>query len=121
MEILFVCRFRSQLSDGFFKKYNKNKKVNSDSAGIFRGDPIPFNVKRIARENKISVGKPKSISEKLLRQIDWIVISADNVPSSLFTKKNIKKVLVWKIPDTSQDNFPEIKRISKMIEKKFCS
>jgi len=121
MKILFVCkhnRFRSQLSNGFFKKYNKNKKIISDSAGIFKGDSIPFNVKKIARENKILVGKPKSISEKLLRQIDWVVISADNVPASLFTKKNIKKVLVWRIPDTSQENFSEIKRILKMIEKK---
>ncbi len=121
MKILFVCkhnRFRSQLAEGFFKKYNHNKKIKFNSAGIFKGDPIAPNVKKIAKQFKIRVGKPKAISEKLLKKIDWVVIVADNVPSSLFTKKNIEKVLVWKIPDTSQENFSGIKKIAKQIEKK---
>jgi len=121
MNILFVCkynRFRSQLAEGFFKKYNRNKKLNFSSAGIFKGNPVAQNVKKIAKEFKISVGKPKSIDEKLLDRLDWVVIVANNVPKSFFNKKSLKKVLVWKIQDAHQNDFPEIKRIAGQIEKK---
>ena len=30
--------FRSQVAESIFKKLNKNKKYNSDSAGVIKGD-----------------------------------------------------------------------------------
>jgi len=121
INLLFVCkhnRFRSQLALGFFNKYNKNKKIKAESAGIFKGMPVAFNVRRIAKKYGVKTGKPRTIDEKLLVKLDYVVIVADNVPASLFDRKNIKKIIVWKIPDTSQDNFKRIEEIALMVREK---
>lgn len=121
MKILFICkynRFRSQIAENYFRKINKNKNIKSYSAGIIIGNPVADSVKAIAKKFGFSVnGKPKGIQEKLLKEIDLFVIVANNVPASLF--KNItKKVVVWKTPDTSQDNYKAIEQISKGIMKR---
>ncbi|HTY43619.1 MAG TPA: hypothetical protein VMC80_00030 [Patescibacteria group bacterium] len=121
MKILFICkynRFRSQIADNYFRKINKNKNIKSSSAGIIIGIPVADSVKAIAKKLGFSVnGKPKGIQEKLLKEIDMLVIVANNVPPSLF--KNItKKVVVWKIPDTTQENYKAIEQISREIMKK---
>lgn len=124
MKILFICkynRFRSQIAETYFRKINKNNNIKSYSAGIIIGMPVAESVKTIAKKLGFSVnGKPKGIQETLLKEIDLFVIVANNVPASLF--KNItKKVVVWKIPDTSQDNYQAIEIISKGIMKKVDS
>ena len=52
-----------------------------------------------------------------MRWPDITVIAANNVPPSFF-KNYGSKVIVWKIPDTTQGNVKEIKRISNRIIKK---
>lgn len=121
MKILFICkynRFRSQIAENYFRKINKNKNIKSYSAGLIIGIPVAESVRTIAKKLGFSVnGKPKGIQEKLLKEIDMLVIVANNVPPSLF--KNItKKVVVWKIPDTTQDNYKAIETISRGIMKK---
>jgi protein-tyrosine-phosphatase len=121
MKILFICkynRFRSQIAENYFRKINRNKNIKSYSAGIIIGIPIAESVKAIAKKLGFSVnGKPKGIQETLLKEIDLLVIVANNVSPSLF--RNItKKVIVWKIPDTTQENYKQIEKISKQIIKK---
>lgn len=121
MKILFICkynRFRSQIAEAYFKKINKNKNIKSYSGGIIIGVPIARSVKETARKLGFVInGKPKGIPETLLKELDLLVIVANNVPSSLF-RNYVKKIVVWKIPDTSQDNDKAIERISRGIIKK---
>lgn len=121
MKILFICkynRFRSQIAETYFRKINRNKNIKSSSAGIIIGVPIANSVKQTARKLGFAVnGKPKGIQESLLRELDVLVIVANNVPPSLF-KGLVKKVIVWKIPDTTQGNYEEIERISRNIMRK---
>jgi len=123
MKILFICkhnRFRSKVAEALFKKYNKNKKIKAGSAGT-NLDYIPvaenvikvlktFGVKKINR-------KPKKISKKLINNSDLIIIVADNVKKNIF-KEYKKKIIVWKISDTSQDNYKGILKRTGLIKKK---
>jgi protein-tyrosine-phosphatase len=111
-------RFRSQVADAYFKKINKNKNINSYSAGIVAGNPISPNVKKVGEKLGFKItGKPKGIKESLLDSIDLLVIVADNVPESLF-KGNARKLMRWSIPDTDQTDMESIERISRVIMKK---
>lgn len=121
LNILFVCkynRFRSQIAEGFFKRYNTNIKIHVSSAGIIKGLPIAKNVKRVAKKFGIKIGKPKAIDEKLLVKLDYVIIVANNVQASIFDRKNIKRVIAWKIPDTSQENIKRIEEITRGIRDK---
>jgi protein-tyrosine-phosphatase len=121
VKILFICkynRFRSQIAENYFKKINRNKNLKSYSAGIITGEPIPKSVKETAKKLGIKIkGKSKGIKEEFLREIDILVIVANNVPFSLFDGM-VKEIIVWKIPDTIDKNYNEIERISKEIMKK---
>ena len=121
MKILFICkynRFRSQIAESYFRKINKNKNIKSYSGGVIIGIPVAESVKAIAKKLGFSVnGKPKGIPETLLKEIDLLVIVANNVPASLF-KNTTKKVVVWKTQDTSQDNYKAIEEISRGIMKR---
>jgi len=121
VKILFVCkynRFRSQVAETYFRKINKNKNIKSYSAGVIDGTFIAKSVKNIGKMLGLRInGKPKGINEKLLKEIDLLVIVANDVPKSLFDGK-VEKLMKWNIPDTSQDDLYNIERISKMIMKK---
>ena len=121
MKILFVCkhnRFRSKVGEAFFNKLNTNKNIITQSAGIFQGYPIADTVKAIAKEFNLTLTMPrKTISEDLLKWSDHIIITAKDVPLSLFDHDFCKKVIKWNIPDTKDNNKEEIKRIFSIIEK----
>jgi len=120
MNLIFVCkynRFRSRTAEAYFKKINKNKNIHVSSAGVFKGEPVVKNVINIGKKYGINTnGKPRGLREDEFVKTDLIVIVADNVPASLF--KRFKKVIVWKIPDTTQDNKLRIEEIMKQIFKK---
>jgi len=121
MKILFICkhnRFRSQIAETYFRKINRNKSIKSYSAGIIIGIPVAPSVKQVGKKLGLKInGKPKGIKEKLLKEINLLVIVADDVPEQLFEKK-ARRIMVWKIPDTSQTDLCRIEEISKMIMKK---
>ena len=63
-------------------------------SGLFAGADIAETTKKAGKKLGIRVsGKPKGISEKLLKKIDLIVIVADNVPEELFEGK-ARKIMV---------------------------
>lgn len=121
MKILFICkynRFRSQIAESYFKKINKDRSIKFSSAGIIIGVPIAKSVKQIGRKLGLKIsGKPKGIRENLLGEIDLLVIVANDVPEQLFETKT-RKLIKWNIPDTSQGDYCNIERISRMIMKK---
>ncbi|MBU2640124.1 MAG: low molecular weight phosphatase family protein [Nanoarchaeota archaeon] len=121
MKVLFVCkynRFRSKVAEGFFNKLNKNKNLTASSAGIFQGYPVTSIVKELAKEFEIKItSTPKTISEDMLKQFNYIIIVANDVPASLFDHDFCKNVIVWKIPDTNANDKETIRKIFIEIEK----
>lgn len=121
MKILFICRhnrFRSQVAESYFRKINKNKNIKSCSAGISTGKPIAETVKKVAKKLGFKVsGISKPIRERLLKEMDLMIIVADNIHPS-FLSGEVKKIVVWKVPDTSQSNEKRIEEIIKIIIKK---
>jgi len=126
MNILFVCkhnRFRSKLAEGIFNKLDIGKKFKVKSAGIIKGYPVAKEVMKISKEKGIKVNRETNcFREEYLRWADIIIIVADNVPKNLF---NHKKVVVWKIKDTNQENEKGIEdrynKIEKLVEKFYKS
>jgi protein-tyrosine-phosphatase len=120
MNLIFVCkynRFRSRVAEAYFKHINKNKNIHVSSAGVFKGEPVVKNVINLGNKYGINTnGEPRGLREDEFVKSDLIVIVANNVPASLF--KRFKKVIVWKIPDTTQGNKDRIEEIMKEIFKK---
>lgn len=121
MKILFVCkhnRFRSKIAEAYFKKINKNKRIKVASAGVFKGYPTEPIVVKIGKKFGLNIPrKTKGLNEGEIYKIDLLVIVASNVPDSLF-KGKVKKIIVWKIPDTTQDNTRRIEEITQNIIKR---
>lgn len=114
------------MAEAYFKIINKNKKIKADSAGIIIGSyPLSRDQTLAARKFGINIGgRPKSISTKLLKETDVIVITADNVPKEIFKYKGKypQKTTVWKIKDVKtgkdmQDNQRRIKQVMKKVER----
>ena len=123
MKILFVCkynRFRSQIAEQFFKEYNKDKNISARSAGIFKGlYPLNKTESNSAKEFGIEIKKePEAISIEVLRNIDVVVIVANDVPKELFLYEGryLQEVEKWEIPDNFDGNQDRIKRIIRKIE-----
>ena len=103
-KLLFVCkhnRFRSKIAEAAFKKFNKNSTIKSASAGIFEGLPVLKIVIETGRKFGLKINKKtQGIKEKWFKELDLIVIVADDIPPVIF-KNKVKKLIVWKIPDCS--------------------
>ena len=103
MDILFVSKYntiRSKLAEAYFHKYNKLKQLNAQSAGVFRGGPTPAEVMEFARSHQLSLKTSQSgMSTHLLDKHDVVILVANDVPTSLFTKNNphVKNFVVWNI------------------------
>ena len=114
MNILFVCkfnRFRSKVGEGFFKKYNKNKKYHVKSAGVIQGSPISKEIKASGKRFGLSLNsKPQGLSTRLLKWSDVLIVVANDVPKELFKDHESygKKLMVWKIPDVMINDADEI-------------
>lgn len=120
MKILFVCkhnRFRSKVAEAYFKRINKNKNIQSASAGIFIGNPVAKQVIEIGKKYGLKIDSiSRGLREDYLNEFDLFIIVANNVPKFLFNRA--EKVIVWKIEDTSQNDKKGIEKIMNQIFKK---
>lgn len=127
--ILFVCKhnmFRSKIAEIYFNKINRNKNNKAESAGMIRGYlPLDKGEIIIAKEFDIKLkGKPRGLSIDLIKKQNLIVIVADDVPKSLFDRKeyiNFKttKIVWWKIPDNlGATNRAKLRKIVRLIMKR---
>lgn len=106
MRLLFVCKankFRSKVAEAIFNKYNKNKKIKVESAGIsieHVGEDPPLAVKILMKIKGFKLTKRKSrlISKELVENFNLVVNVADDVPENIFRDYK-KKVVYWKIRD----------------------
>lgn len=121
MNILFICQhnvFRSQIAEWYFNELNEKPRNICYSGGIFPGIQIPKGVLEGAKKNGIEIkGVPKSITTKLLRLTDLIIIVAE-LPNSIISKNIFKgKIENWNItdyPDKDRDEI--INEIKKKVE-----
>jgi len=115
MKILFVCKYnrtRSKIAEAFFNKIKKNKKHQAKSAGLIRENLINSKEINYFKRYKLKINaKPQSLSLNLVKWADLIVIVADNVPKSIFSKKKTK---VWKITDV---NIKEKRKTKELVLK----
>jgi len=128
MRVLFICkhnRFRSKVAEVFFKFYVKKKKLihRAGSRGIKKDIPSALTVVNIMRERGMEIRNKtsKKIEKKDVGWADKIVIVANNVLKKDLEKivgRVDKKIIVWKIRDTDQNNIKEIKKIINNIEKR---
>ncbi|MFH1358391.1 MAG: hypothetical protein ABIH37_00720 [archaeon] len=128
MKILFVCRynrFRSKFAEAYFKKINENKKIKISSGGVIPGlhklRPRELKGREFIKKKyglKIK-GKPKGINTTLLKKQDLIIIVADDVHKTLFSKKEYsKEVIQWKIPDEESGNLKNLYKTTEAIVQK---
>jgi len=125
IRILFVCkynRFRSRIAEAYFKKINKNKNIEAESAGILKGN-YPLDKQQFVLTKKQGVniqGKPRAISTDLLKTVDVIIIVANDVPKEIFKFKDkyLQKIIVWKISDEQNGNKNNIINITNSIKNK---
>jgi protein-tyrosine-phosphatase len=126
LNILFVCKhniFRSQVAEAYFKKINKDKKIDVKSAGILLEDKVQ-NIIKIGKKFGLKLkGNPDYMKSEYIQWADIIIIVADDVPKEIFkyNKEYINKVIAWKISDVYGKEF-EVKdrriQIIKNIMKK---
>lgn len=139
INLLFICKhnlFRSKVAEAYFKKLNKNKNIQVDSAGFIKGiwTKIPLPAIRILNKQKEVAKKrgfkleiqSKELSIDLLSKQDLIIIISDNLPNIFNEKEYIKKglkVRTWKIKDVDSNNYNEkrldntFNQIMKMVDK----
>lgn len=125
MNILFVCKhnmFRSKIAEVYFKKINKNREININSAGVIQGYlPLDKREVKVAKKFGINLeGKPKGLSVDLLKKQNLIIIVADDVPKFLFNNREYidfskTKIVSWEIKDRKLKSEKEIGKIIKQI------
>ena len=122
MNILFVCkynRFRSKVAEAFFNKLNKNSFCKTKTAGIFKATCIGNELRGKVKQFGISIKEyPKCINAKLLNWQDIIIVVADDVPSVIFKEYVKKKLIIWGIPNLTDDHDKKINKIIKLIRKR---
>lgn len=118
--ILFVCkynRFRSRIAEAFLKKFSK--RFNVRSAGLIKGNPVDKNQVKIAHGFGINIrGKTKGLNVNLLRWADIIIIVADDIPPTIFDKRDRIKIKQWKIKDAKVKDNEKIEKAIKNIKRK---
>jgi len=125
MNILFVCkwnRFRSKAAEALFKKINKNSKFKVKSGGLFPGVPVTKDIIQAGKNIGIKISKKQSgLPHKLLMWSDYVIIVADDVPTSIFkevVKNDGKKVMHWKLKDIQGTNIEKREKIMLQIKRK---
>ncbi|MFA5070857.1 MAG: hypothetical protein WC511_00620 [Candidatus Pacearchaeota archaeon] len=127
MKILFICKhnvFRSRIAEEYFKKINRNKKIEVISRGIVMGGHsdkeqrgIPKKLLGIDIDNRT----PIPLKKQDLESSDLIIVVANDIPRRIFDYQSMyiqDKVFIWKIKDEQLQNKKNIKRTTLEIKKR---
>ena len=119
--VLFVCvenAGRSQMAEGFFKKYasNRFKTLSAGTKPVYQLNPI---VVETMKEVGIDISKQKSkeFTDEMIRE-------SDNVVNMGCMDKNfcptiwLPKVIEWNLKDPSGKSIEEVREIRDEIEKR---
>jgi len=120
--ILFLCvqnSARSQIAEGFFKKYT-GKDLVCISAGTIPADRVnPYATEAMKEVGiDISANKPKLVTNEMIDQASVIInmgcMDNDSCPSILFKKKMVD----WGIEDPVGKSMERMRQIRDQIEEK---
>jgi protein-tyrosine-phosphatase len=127
MKILFICKynaFRSRIAEEYFKKINKNKKVQAISRGfIMDGKADNEQVKLAKNILGLNIAKRNPLPIRLqdLIDTDLIVVVANDIPKIMFNYAPVSlknKIIFWKVKDEQMRKKRNIKKIIFTIKKK---
>ncbi len=127
MKILFICKynaFRSRVAEEYFKKINKNSKIDAISRGIIIGgdsDQLQKDIAKDILDADISKRSPFPLNVNDLKESDLIIVVADDIPKIIFNYQLLpirEKVVIWKIKDEQKGNKENIKKIVLTIKKR---
>ena len=127
MKILFICKhnvFRSRIAEEYFKKINKNKKIEVISRGIVMGGHSDKEQRGIPKKLlgiDIDQRTPIPLRKQDLESSDLIIVVANDIPRRIFDYQDMyiqDKVFIWKIRDEQLQNKKNIKRTTLEIKRK---
>jgi len=127
MKIIFICKynaFRSRIAEEYFKKINKNKKIQIISRGFIMdgtADNEQIKLSKNILGIDIAKRKPLPVELKELLEANLIVVVANDVPKMMFNYNLFplkKKLIIWKIKDEQRRNKNNIKKIIFQIKER---
>jgi len=121
LKVLFVCvenAGRSQMAEAF----GRANGLEATSAGTVPAEKVNPIVVQVMQERGISLpGKPKMLTEGMIREADLVVTMGCSVqevcPSSLVVQME-RKLVDWHIEDPKGKPIDEVRKIAKQIENK---
>ena len=128
-KIMIICTgnsIRSQIAEGFFKKYINNWEIKS--AGINPQSVNPLAIK-VMREKKIDISnqKSKNLDQFLNYKFDYIITVCDNARENCPYFPGGADYIHWSFPDpdifigNEEDKINEFRKVRDAIEKKILS
>ena len=119
--MLFVCvenAGRSQIAEAFGRAYG----LEAMSAGTVPAENVNPIVVQVMRERGISLlGKPKMLTEDMIREADLVVTmgcSVQEVCPAPMVEQMEKKLVDWHIEDPKGKPIEEVRKIASQIENK---
>jgi protein-tyrosine-phosphatase len=121
--VLFICvqnSARSQIAEGFFKKYAKQNMICS-SAGTVPADKLNPDAVTTMKEIGIDVSahKPKVLTNEMIDQASMIInmgcMDNDSCPAMLLKSKTMED---WSIEDPARKPIEKVREIRDQIERK---
>jgi protein-tyrosine-phosphatase len=120
-KVLFVCvenAGRSQMAEAFARMYG----VEASSAGTVPAGEVNQTVIKVMKERGIALpGKPKMLTEEMIRQADLVVTmgcSVESICPKPMVEQMQKKLADWHIEDPKGKSVDEVKKIASQIETK---
>jgi len=124
--VIIICTgnsIRSQIAEGFFKKYKKNWEVKS--AGINPKGLNPLAVKVMMEKGiDISDQKSKNIAQFINSKFDYVITVCDNAKENCPYFPGGATYIHWSFPDpdiftgNEEDKINEFRKVRDEIEKK---
>lgn len=124
--VLFICvqnSARSQIAEGFFKKY-ANKGITCVSAGTVPADRVNPYAIEVMKEVGIDIGanKPKILTNEMIDRAVTIInmgcMDNDSCPAILVKNRMMED---WGIEDPAGKSIEKMRRIRDQIERKVVS
>lgn len=120
-KVLFVCvenAGRSQMAEAFGRAYG----LEAASAGTVPAEKVNPIVVQVMQERGISLaGKPKMLTEQMIRESDLVVTmgcSVQEVCPAPLVEQMEKKLVDWHIEDPKGKPIEEVRQIARQIENK---
>jgi protein-tyrosine-phosphatase len=120
-KILFVCvenAGRSQMAEGFAKRYGKGK-VEAISAGTMPSTDVDPIVVQVMQEKGIDISKnkPKLVNTQMIQEADSIIVMGCD-PRGFCPASFLSKVADWKLEDPKGKPIEKVREIRDEIERR---